>query len=272
MLDRLAGLGVGGALLVVLLSLGSVMGCLSPDDVTWERVVETGILRVGMDASFPPFEAVTADGSLVGLDVDLARELSWRLGAEPEFVANLPYDGLYDALRARRVDVVISALVVNPARTADFAYSRPYFDAGPVIVLLRGEETIRSIDDLNAPQVGGRDVAVVLGTPGDRTARRWARRAEGVSVVQHPTAGDALNALKVGEADAALVDHVSALQAIGGGRRLTVVGEPIIEVPYAVAVRADSRRLLREINDALASMQADGTLGSLMNKWLEGEG
>lgn len=272
MLNRHALLGVGGVLLAALVTVGNVVGCLSPRDVTWERVSETGVLRVGMDASFPPFEAVAADGSLVGFDVDLARELSRRLGAEPQFAANLPYDGLYDALRARRVDVVISALVVNPARTADFAFSRPYFDAGPVLVLRQGEESIRSVTDLRTDRMGERSVAVVLGTPGDRTARGWARRTGQLAVVQYPTAAEALNALEEGEADAVLVDHVSALQAIGGGGNLTVVGEPIIEVPYAVAVRADSRRLLREINRALEAMEADGTLGTLVAKWIEGEG
>jgi cystine transport system substrate-binding protein len=116
--------------------------CARPDDA-WDRVCATGILRVGMDASFPPFETIAADGTLVGFDVDLAQELGQRLGPalsgaegiEVQFVANLPYDGLYDALAVDRVDVVISALVVNPARVADFAYSTSYFDAGQVLVV-----------------------------------------------------------------------------------------------------------------------------------------
>ena len=67
--------------------------CARPDDA-WDRVLETGILRVGMDASFPPFEFVAADGTLIGFDVDLARELGQRLGVEVHFVANLSYDDL----------------------------------------------------------------------------------------------------------------------------------------------------------------------------------
>ncbi len=272
MLNRHVDLRVGRAVLTALLTAGSLVACLFPNDVTWERVRETGILRVGMDASLPPFEAIAADGSLVGFDVDLARELSQRLGAEPQFVANLPYDGLYDALRARRVDVVVSALVVNPARTADFAYSSPYFDAGPVLVLHQGERTIGSLAHLIGDREDERSLAVVLGTPADREARDWARRAEGLTVVQFPTAAQALGAVEVGQIDAALVDHVSALQAIGAGSSLTVVGEPIIQVPYAVGMRGDSQRLLREINRALADMESDGTLDTLVSRWLEGGG
>ncbi|MFN3761678.1 MAG: transporter substrate-binding domain-containing protein, partial [Anaerolineae bacterium] len=63
-----------------------------------------------MDASYPPFESIDGEGNLVGLDVDLGRELAARLGVEAHFVANLSYDGLYDALTADQVDVLISAL------------------------------------------------------------------------------------------------------------------------------------------------------------------
>jgi polar amino acid transport system substrate-binding protein len=243
-----------------------LIACFSPYDPTWEHVQETQVLRVGMDASSPPFEAIAADGSLVGLDVDLAREISRRLSVEPRFVANLPYDGLYDALTAGRVDVVISALVVNPARTADFAYSRPYFDAGHVLVVRQGEQTIHSVGDL-----GNRGLAVVLGTPGDREARERARRSGDLVVVQYPTPAQALDAVRAGETDAALVDHVSALQKIGAGPPLSIVREPVVEIPYAVALRDDSQRLLRAINSALTAMEDDGTLDRLVTEWLKDE-
>jgi ABC-type amino acid transport substrate-binding protein len=216
-----------------------------------------------MDASFPPFESVAADGSLVGLDVDLARELSQRLDVEPHFVANLPYDGLYDALKAERVDIVISALVVNPALTEDYAYSRAYFDAGQVLVSRVGQQTDRSMADL-----GGQRLAVVLGTAGDREGRRWARRLHGLVVIQYRTPAEALGALERGETDVALVDHVSALQAIGQGDDLVIEGEPVVDVPYACAMRCESVQLLRAVDDALAAMESDGSMKTLRAKWL----
>jgi ABC-type amino acid transport substrate-binding protein len=241
-----------------------LVACSPPYDVAWKRASETGVLRVGMDASFPPFEAVALDGSLVGFDVDLVREVSQRLGLAPQFVANLPYDGLYDALTAQRVDAVFSALVINPARTADYAYSTSYFDAGEVLVLPEGEHTIQTMAD-----VEGHRVAVVLGTQGDQEARRWARRLTDVTVIQYQTPARALRALETGEAEVALVDHVSALQAIGAGGDVTIAGEPVVSVPYAAAVRRDSRQLLRAINEALGAMEDDGTMDRLMAKWLK---
>jgi ABC-type amino acid transport substrate-binding protein len=46
------------------------------------------------------------------------------------------------------------------------------------------------------------------------------------------------------------------------------VGPPVVEEPYAVAVHRESRYLLRAIDDALAEMEADGTMGTLTEKWL----
>jgi polar amino acid transport system substrate-binding protein len=255
-----------GLLVVTTMAAMALIACPRQDQATWNRVRETGVLRVGMDASFPPFEAVATDGSLVGFDVDLARVVSRRLNLEPQFIANLPYDGLYDALTAQRVDVVISALVINPARTADYAYSVSYFDAGEVLVLPEGQHTIQAIAD-----VGGHRLAVALGTQGDQEARRWARRLTDLTVVQHETAADALHAVKAGEVDAALVDHVSALQAVGAGQDLTILEDPVVSVPYAFAVRRDSRRLSRAINEALAAMEDDGAMDRLVARWLKSD-
>jgi ABC-type amino acid transport substrate-binding protein len=249
------------SLVICCFVLPVVLAACTPTDDAWDRVRETGTLRVGMDASFPPFESVAADGTLAGFDVELARELGKRLSVEVQFVANLPYDGLYDALAVDRVDVVISALVVNPARMADFAYSTSYFDAGQVLVTREGETAIEAMSDLS-----GRTLAVELGTQGDMEARRLADLA----VVPHQTAADALAAVAAGEAEAALVDHVSALAATQAQNGLIVAGEPVVEEPYAVAVRQDSRRLLRAINEALADMAADGTMETLVTQWLGG--
>ena len=244
-----------------------LVACVPSDDAL-DRVRETGILRVGMDASFPPFEFISADGTLAGFDIDLARGLGAALsageGVEVQFIANLPYDGLYDALALDQVDVVISALVVNPARMADFAYVS-YFDAGQVLVVRSGETGIGAMADLS-----GRALAVEFGTRGDQEARKWTRRVLDLGVVPYQTAAEAMAALRAGEVDAALVDHVSALAEGVAEGGLTIVGEAVVSEPYAVAVRKDDRRLLRAIDEALAGMEADGTMDALMVKWLKG--
>lgn len=237
--------------------------CSSADRL--DRILETGVLRVGMDASYPPFEYLDGEGNLVGLDVDLGRELAARLGVEARFVANLSYDGLYDALTADQVDVVISALYVDPTRMADFAYSRSYFNAGEVLVVRAGTEGIADMADLS-----GRTLAVEWGSEGDVVARQWARRLVGLTVLPCPTADEVLARVVSGEADAALVDHLSALAGMGQGLPLEIVGDPVTDELYAVAVRRRDGALLRAVNGALTAMEEDGTLPRLRQRWLGG--
>jgi ABC-type amino acid transport substrate-binding protein len=246
------------------LLIAPLAACGSSADA-WDRVQRSGVLRVGMDASFPPFEYVDGGGNLVGFDVDLAREVAARLGVEAQFVANLPYDGLYDALTAGRVDVVISALYVDPARAAGFAYSTAYFDAGQVLVVADGVEGVEGMEDL-----GQRMLAVEFGGEGDVVARAWARRLDGLVILPCQDADEALAKVAAGQAEAALVDRLSALARAGGEEALVIVGPLVTEEPYAAAVRRESQRLLQAVDEVLADLGADGTLARLRQRWFGG--
>ncbi len=124
-----------------------------------DRVRSSGMLRIAVDPSFPPFEFVDGAGQIVGYDADLARALAESLGVDAHFVTT-GYDALYDALTVGRADVIISALYPDPGRTAGFAFSRPYFNAGEVIIVSEGSP-ISSPEEL-----AGRPVACVFGTAG----------------------------------------------------------------------------------------------------------
>lgn len=242
----------------------SLAACARPDAL--DRLLESGVLRIGMDASFPPFEFLDREGNLAGFDVDLGREIAARLGVQAAFVANLSYDGLYDALTAEQVDVVISALYVDPTRMADFAYSYSYFNAGQVLVIPVDRSQIQEIADLS-----GRTLAVEWGSEGDGVARTWARRLVGMTILPCQSAEEVLARVASGEADAALVDHLSARLGIGRGLPLRITGASVTNEPYAIAVRREDSALLRRINEIMLAMDADGTMSRLRGQWLGGE-
>lgn len=257
---------MGRFLVLTILSTWIVVGCKpSRPDLAWQRIQEQGVLRIGMDANWVPFEYIDGSGQLSGFDVDLARELGSRLGLKVEFVANLSFDGLYDALTAGRADAIISALVVERERSSDFMYSTPYFDAGQVIVVGADRAGIDGMEDL-----ARRVLAVELGSAGDAVARRWARRLTDLVLVHVDSADDALSAVASGQADAALTDRATALMALRevSVAGLRIDGEPVTGEQYAIAVRRGVDGLLRALNAALADMQQDGTLQELEREWL----
>jgi len=230
------------------------------EDETWARIREEGVLRVGLDPSWPPFEYVE-DGQIVGFDVDLAREIGRRLGVEVALV-NVGFDALYDALQVGRFDAIVSALPYDPARTKDVAYSISYFNAGQVLVVRADEGQIKGVKDL-----AGRRLGVEWGSEGDAQARKLQKKIKGLTLRPYMAPEEALRALKGGEVDATLVDAVSALQFMGREGGVKIVGHPLTDELYVIAVRPESHALLRAINEALAEMREDGTLARLRERW-----
>jgi len=252
-------------LIVALVAAGAwlLLRSLRPVDDTWDRIRETGVLRVCTDPSWLPFESVEpTTGQVEGLDADLARLLAPRLspGVRAEFVV-VGFDSLYDALTAGRCDAVLSALPYEAARTRDVSYSFAYFNAGPVVVIREDTAGIDAVADLD-----GRAVGVEWGfVPEGETKERLLLQQLGLR--RYDTAGDALRALQAGEVDAAVVDRISALTYLHQCEGLRIAGEPVVDVDYCIPVRPDSVLLLEEINRVLLEMREDGTLGRLQEEW-----
>jgi polar amino acid transport system substrate-binding protein len=261
-----AGIGLIVLLLVIVVAVGLLMRARE-DDGTLARVQATGELRVGLDASFPPFETLDAGGNIVGLDADLARAIATALGADPVFV-NVGFDGLYDALQIGRIDVVISGLPHDPRRTQDVNYSQPYFNAGQVLVI-RPDDTTFPNRGAGIPMLwlAGRTVAVEWGSLADMEARRLKETTEGMQTLPQPTARDALDALVAGQADAAIADAVSVYQFIGERDGEVRVVATLTDEPYVMATRLKSRRLAEAIDETLAEMRESGALDELMDSW-----
>lgn len=247
------------ASLAMLAILALALTACRADDPAWARVQETGVLRVGLDASYPPFEALDADGQPTGFDVDLAREVGRLLGVEVEFT-NIAYDGLYDALVSGQVDVLISALAPAYGSQSRAVFTDPYFNAGDYLVTPR-ESPVTAMADL-----GGHTLAVEVGSGGDVEARRWQRRVADLTVERYDTPGEVLQAVLDGDADAALVDGISARLGVGEHEALAL-REGVTELLFAAAVHEDSTRLLAELNDVLEEIIKDGTIEELTQAW-----
>jgi polar amino acid transport system substrate-binding protein len=227
-----------------------------------------GELKVCMDASYPPFEWIPEGAPadhIIGLDVDLSRAIAARLGMTATLV-NVGWDGLYDSLLVEKCDAVISALPYDPSRTEDAAFSMSYFNAGPVLLVRAGESAIEEPRDL-----AGRTLAVTWGSAGDVEASALQRKVRDLAVHRLPDPVEVLDALRSGEVDAALTDHLTALQAAYAADDLAVAGEPLSDDLYVIAVRRYDGSLLAAINDALVAFREDGTLDTLKESWFSEE-
>ena len=236
-------------------------------DATWTRIVSEGVLRVGIDPSFPPFETDDGKGNLSGLDIALAKEMvqDWS----KEIVTNTVrvqyvytgFDGLYDALKAGQFDVILSALPYNPQKTEDVYFSHAYFNGGPLIVVRDDDAKTRSWYDL-----AGKRVGVELGSSGDAFARKWQRRLK-YDLREFNTSVDALGALRSGALDAVYTDAITFDDFAKTESGLKSIGDPLSNELYVIAVRKDAPTLLGQINAVIDAMKRDGRMEHLQKEW-----
>ena len=96
------------------------------------------MIRVGINASYAPFETVDDVGHLSGFDIDLVKAWAKNQGVQVKFV-NLTWPRLLDSLTEGQVDMAVSAIAVTPERRQRFDLSRPYYYEPQVLLLPSGE-------------------------------------------------------------------------------------------------------------------------------------
>jgi len=147
---------LAGTALAALLWFGPEAGLPLPDilrrDQTWQAMQQRGTWRVGLDPSFPPFEQLDEEGRPAGFDVDLAHAIARRWGLAAEIVP-IGFDSLPDALKAARIDGIVSAYPYDERLTRDVAFSPPYFDAGLRLAVRRGSN-VSAVNDLTGSGTG----------------------------------------------------------------------------------------------------------------------
>lgn len=223
-------------------------------------LLPTGELRVGVDASYPPFASFGAD-TIQGLDVAIAEGLSRRLNV-PLCIVPLGYDGLYDALLTDQVDLVLAGLVMDPSRSQNIQFTLPYFNAGLVLVSDVTDTT------LTMPSLAGRSVAVEYGSTAQTEAERWLRRIAPFEVQMHDRPDLALEAAREGSAAAALVDHISARQYLDLHSIWEAEIQDVTVIPIAGALRRDRAVLADLISETFENMLESGEITLLIERWL----
>lgn len=247
-------------LALLALALALAIGC-QPADRSWERVRASGVLRVGVDPTYPPFEHLR-EGQVVGIDVDLVRAIAGELNLRAEF-AYVSYDGLYEALETGKVDLLISALVLRPERTRDFAYSESYFDSGQILITALDHGVTNSLEELQSKRV-----AVELGAQGHVEAIALSRRLRDLTIMPHNSAEEAMEAVASGDADAALVDAISGRLFLAASSGLIAANDPVTSEPFAIVVRNEDQALLDKVNEKLRGMKDSGQLEQIVGHWL----
>lgn len=248
--------------LLALLAWLAWAGQQPPPDRYYQYIKTRGVLRVGIDPTYPPFDTLSS-GKVAGYDADLAGAVAGDLGVRVEFVP-LALDTMYDSLAAGKVDMLASALPFIYERQKDVRYSLPYYQAGQVLVARAGDNSITGTASL-----AGRQVGVELGSNADTEARRLARSTVKTLRVrsEYHSAEEALAALVSGDIEASITDNLSAqVYAREHPGEISVLSPPVTDDPSVLAMPAGARALAEKTNAAIERLRSSGQLAAMMGE------
>ena len=90
-------------------------------------------VRIGTDASYPPFELADPSGKLVGFDIEIADALCAEMRVECEYI-NQGFDGIIPALLGGKFDAIVSSISITPERMKLIDFSDKIYNTPPAIV------------------------------------------------------------------------------------------------------------------------------------------
>lgn len=242
--------------LIAVVLIVSVFSCGKNDkQPIWKT---ESILRIGTDATYPPFEMVNTDTGLPeGFDIDIMKAICKINGWKPEFIIT-PFDGIISGLKGEKYDCIISAMTITEQRQVIVDFSDSYYLAGQVIAVPPDDSTIFTVDDLRGKKVG-----VQLGTTGEKMAESL----PGALVFSFDNIGAAFIDMENGRIDAILNDWPTTDEYIRLKGTAKTVGEILSKEYYGIAVRKGDTALVGKINAAIKNIKESDQYDNISKKW-----
>ncbi|ASN04351.1 transporter substrate-binding domain-containing protein [Virgibacillus necropolis] len=226
------------------------------------KVEESGVLRVGFEGTYQPFNYLDDNNEYVGFDVDIANELANRLGVEAEFIAT-KWDSLIGGLKADKFDVVIGQMTVTEERKESVDFTDPYVVTGSVLITREDTTDITKLEDIKGKKVG---------VGGGTTFEEVANSVDGAEVVLYKAVTDYIQDLVNGRLDVIINDQLLMSYNIKEeGLPIRIASDIVNKDEIGMAVKKNSPEFVAKLNEELAGMIEDGTYAEIYKKWFDSE-
>ena len=224
------------------------------------ETLEEGVLSVGTDTPFPPFE-IGQPPDISGYDIEVMDAVAADLGLEVEYT-DTGFGTIFRDVAQGQFDTVAAASTITPARQKQVNFTDPYYEAQQALLVTEGSD-IASVDDLGGVIVGAQD-----GTTGEAYANDETDASE---VRGFPEGPNAVSALTTGQVEAVIIDQPVAVDAIEKQGGVEIAEEIATNELYGFAVAPENTSLLDAMNEALTTLKDDGTIAELYEKYFSTE-
>ena len=225
-----------------------------------------GVLSMATEATFPPYEYYDGD-AIVGIDVEIAQAIADKLGLELQ-VTDIAFDSIIPGVQSGKYDLGLAGMTVTDERLEQVNFSDSYATGVQVVIVKEGGK-VTSVDDLFAHGASN-VIGTQTGTTGFLYAT-WDIQDAGLGEVKSfAKTTDAVEALKNGQVDCVILDNepAKALVAANEGAGLSILDTEYAVEDYAAAISKDNTALLEAVNGALKELIADGTVQSILDKYI----
>ena len=223
--------------------------------------VEAGKLTMATNATFPPYEMTTDAGEFEGIDIEAAQAIADKLGLELQ-IDDMDFDAALLSVQQGKADIVMAGVTVTDERKAVMDFSDSYATGIQSVIVPEGSD-IASPDDLAGKKIG---------TQRGTTGYLYCSDDFGEdAVVAYDNGLTAVQALNNGQVDAVVIDNEPAKAYVESNPGLKILDTSYAEEDYAIGMNKSNTALLEAVNAALEELKADGTLQSIVDKYIKAE-
>ena len=134
----------------------------STEKTAWDRIEESGVLKVATSGTLFPSSYHGDDNELTGYEVEVVKEVADRLGLEVDFM-EMGVDGMLTAVQSGQVDAAANGFDITEARLEDYHFSDPYkYSFGGLVVRASDNSGIETMEDWEGKKAAGGATTVYM--------------------------------------------------------------------------------------------------------------
>ena len=190
------------------------------------------------ESGFAPYEYRSGD-EVVGVDVDIAREIAKELNKEL-VIKDVDFGSIINELNSGKADFAAAGMSIDEERKKSVDFSIEYATSEQVVVVRKGYDKIKSMNDLE-----NKTISVQLGTVELFRQKKFLAAAEDV---------------KTGKSDCIVMDKLPAIELVKSNPELEILNVTLFTDKYAIAVKKGNTELLNKINSVLERLMKEGKI------------
>ena len=206
-------------------------------------------LILATEAGFAPYEYYQ-DGEIVGVDIDIAREIALFLGKEL-VIKDVSFDFIINEIKSGKSDIGAAGMSITKERLEEVDFSVEYAVSNQVVIVPM-DSKITSID-----QISNQRIAVQLGTVADSYVNENYKDA---TVIRQKKYLSMVEDLKAGKVDLIIMDLLPASEIVKSNDGLKILDEYLFTDKYGMAIKKGNKELLDKVNDVLTRLMSEGKI------------